>query len=58
MSYISLESYYRINFAVQQYHKWPISEIENFIPWEREIYLGLLEQHIEEENLKNQQLNG
>ena len=25
------------------------------IPWEREIYLSLLQQHIEEENLKAQQ---
>ena len=57
MSYINLESYYRLNFAVKQFHKWSISEMENMIPFEREIYLGLLEQHIEEENLKNQQLN-
>ena len=33
-----------------QYHKWPLSEIENLIPWEREIYLGLLQEHIKEEN--------
>jgi hypothetical protein len=25
------------------------------IPWEREIYISLLQQHIEEENLKAQQ---
>jgi len=28
------------------------------IPWEREIYVSLLQQHIEEENLKAQQKNG
>ncbi len=28
------------------------------IPWEREIYLSLLEQYIDEENLKAQQKNG
>ena len=28
------------------------------IPWEREIYVALLKQYIEEENLKNQQVNG
>ena len=28
------------------------------IPWEREIYVSLLEQYIEEENLKAQQQNG
>ena len=27
------------------------------IPWEREIYLALLQQYIEEENLKAQQAN-
>ena len=28
------------------------------IPWDREIYVSLLQQHIEEENLKAQQQNG
>ena len=28
------------------------------IPWEREIYISLLQQYIEEENLKAQQKNG
>jgi len=28
------------------------------IPWEREIYVSLLQQYIEEENLKAQQKNG
>lgn len=38
-----------------QYHKYSLTEIENMIPWEREIYLELLKAHIEEENLKRQQ---
>ena len=33
-----------------QHHQWSLSDIENMIPFEREIYLGLLEQHIREEN--------
>ena len=37
-----------------QYHKWPLSEIENLIPWEREIYVLQLEQHIADENAKLQ----
>jgi hypothetical protein len=28
------------------------------IPWEKEVYVGLLQQHIEEENLKAQQSSG
>jgi hypothetical protein len=35
-----------------QYHKYSLSEIENMIPWEREIYLALLKEHIEEEKQK------
>ena len=41
-----------------QYHKYSLTEIENMIPFERDIYIMLLSQHIEEENLKQQQSNG
>ena len=59
MSHINLEAYYRINFALMQFHKYSLTEIENMMPWERDIYLSLLRAHIEEENLKaQQQANG
>jgi len=36
------------------YHfKYSLSELENMIPWEREIYLTLLNAQIEEENNRN-----
>ena len=38
-----------------QHHKYSLTELENMIPWEREIYISLLQQYIEEENLKAQQ---
>lgn len=53
----NLETYYRINFALMQYHKYSLTEIENMIPWEREIYLSLLENHIREEEEKAQKAN-
>ena len=55
MSHVSLESYFKLNFALMQHHKYSLTEIENMMPWERDIYLGLLNQYIEEENLKAQQ---
>ena len=55
MAHTNLESYYKINFALIQHHKYSLTEIENMIPWEREIYLSMLQQYIEEENLKAQQ---
>jgi hypothetical protein len=57
MAHMELESYFKLNFALMQYHKWSLWEIEGLIPWERDIYVTLLQQHIEEENLK-QQSNG
>ena len=52
---MDLENYYKINFALIQYHKYSLTEIENLIPWERDIYVALLHQHLEEEKLKQQQ---
>ena len=56
LSHNSLENYFRTNFAMMQHHKYSLSEIENLMPWEREIYLSLLQQFIREENerIKNQ----
>lgn len=33
--------------------KYSLSELENMIPWEREIYISLLKQELEEENKRN-----
>ena len=27
-----------MNFALMQYHKYSLSEIENMLPWEKEVY--------------------
>lgn len=55
MAHTSLESYYHINFQLIHHHKYSLTELENMIPWEREVYVELLKNHIEEENLKHQQ---
>tara|TARA_Y100000780_G_scaffold188731_1_gene175869 strand:- start:843 stop:980 length:138 start_codon:yes stop_codon:yes gene_type:complete len=33
-----------------QHHKYSLSELESMIPWEREIYIDMLVQHIKDEN--------
>jgi len=35
---------------MMQHHKYSLEELENMMPWEREIYMGLLINHIREEN--------
>ena len=58
MAHTSLESYYKTNFALMQHHKYSLTELENMIPWEREVYVSLLQQLIEEENLKQKHQSG
>jgi len=38
-----------------QHHKYSLTELENMIPWERDIYVAMLIQYIEEENEKIKQ---
>ena len=54
---MDLENYFRLNFSLMQYHKYSLTEIENMMPWERDIYVGLLQAHLEEEQLKQRQKN-
>ena len=44
----------RTNFAMMQHHNYSLAELENMIPWEREIYLHLLLQFIEEEKQRTE----
>ena len=53
--HMDLENFYKINFALMQYHKYSLTDIENMMPWERDIYVALLQQHLEEEKAKQEQ---
>ena len=33
-----------------QHHKYSLTELENMLPWEREIYMGLLAKWVQDEN--------
>jgi hypothetical protein len=35
-----------------QHHKYSLTELESMLPWERDIYIAMLIQYIEEENQK------
>ena len=40
-----------------QHHKYSLTELDNMMPWEREIYVGMLIEYIkeEEERIKREQ---
>jgi hypothetical protein len=35
-----------------QHHKYSLTELDNLMPWEKEIYVGMLTNYIKEENDK------
>lgn len=39
-----------------QYHKYSLTELENMLPWERDIYVNMLMRYLEEENEKIKQM--
>jgi hypothetical protein len=40
-----------------QHHKYSLTELENMIAWERDVYVSMLIQYIESENEKIRQKN-
>jgi hypothetical protein len=43
---------------LMKHHNFRLEELDNMLPWEREIYVTLLMQHIKEENERMKQQNG
>jgi hypothetical protein len=44
-----LHNFYKMNFALMQYHKYSLVDIEDMLPFEREIYVAMLIKFLEEE---------
>ena len=42
---------------MMQHHKYSLTELDNMMPWEREIYVAMLQEHIKEENERIKQEN-
>jgi hypothetical protein len=43
------------NFSLMQHHKYSLTELENMIPWEREIYVDMLVEHLKEEKKRQEE---
>jgi len=42
---------------MMQHHNYSLEELENMVPWEREIYIGLLMNYLEDERKQREQEN-
>ena len=53
----ALAGYYATNSNLMLHYNYSLTELEDMIPWEREIYVCFVEQHIKEKNEKIEQAN-
>jgi len=58
MSHNNLANMYQLNFALMHHHKYSLTELENLIPFERDIYVTLLKQYLEEQEERAKQKKG
>ena len=43
------------NFALIQHHNWSLNDIENMLPWERDVYVNYLVKYLEKQKLEAKQ---
>ena len=48
LSHNTLANYYQTNFSLMQHHKYSLSDIDGMIPWERDIYVKMLVDYLDE----------
>ena len=53
----TLHNHFKTNFALMQHHKYSLEALDGMVPWERDIYIILLEQYLEEKRLEQRQQN-
>ena len=51
----SIDAMLETNFALIQHHKWSLSDVENMIPWEKDVYVNYLVKLLEKQKLEAQQ---
>lgn len=55
MGHDKLGNYFKSNFSLMQHHKWSLSEIEGMLPWERYIYMEMLQAFLAEQEKMEKQ---
>tara|TARA_S200000501_G_C20233784_1_gene486920 strand:- start:26 stop:181 length:156 start_codon:yes stop_codon:yes gene_type:complete len=46
-----------VNFALIQHHNWSLTELDNMVPFERQLYVEMLSNWIKEENERIEEQN-
>jgi len=52
MGHDKLANHFKTQFGLVQHHRWSYSDLENMMPWERYVYIELLQEFLKEEEQK------
>lgn len=55
MGHDKLNNVFSTNFSLMKHHHWSIEYLEQLMPWERYVYIQLLQEYIRDEELIAQQ---
>ena len=50
----SIDAMLETNFSLMQHHNWSLCDIENMIPWEKDVYVNYLVKYLEKQKLEAQ----
>jgi hypothetical protein len=50
-------NYYQMNFGLMQHHKYSLEDLESMMPYEKEIYVSMLLEFLEQEKQRLQERN-
>jgi len=57
LSHETLANFYNTNFQLMHHHKYSLTELEEMMPFEREIYINMLMDYLEREEERRRQKN-
>ena len=52
-----MTNYYKLNFDLVYHYHWSLTELENMIPWEREVYYLQVAEAVKKENERKSREN-
>ena len=55
VGYYDLANWYQTAFSLQQHHNYSLQTIEEWLPYERDIYVAMLIKHLQEEAERHKQ---
>jgi len=53
----TLQSFYKLNFELRHEHGYSLTEIENMLPWEREVFTFMIIKRLQEKKEALQNAN-